>query len=89
MDSIMISGGRKDKVRPGDIVGALTGEAGGLPADAIGKIEVRDTLSYVAVQSQFARRATESLNRERIKGKKYRATLTTSTMNTPKKWSPK
>lgn len=87
MESILVSGGRKDKVRPGDIVGALTGEAGGLPGSAIGKIEVRDTISYVAVQATFAERAVESLNRGRIKGKKYRATLTGSTAHGKKKWS--
>lgn len=89
MESIMISGGRKDKIRPGDIVGALTGEAGGLPGTSLGKIEVRDTISYVAVQAPFARRAVESLNRGRIKGKKYRATLTVSTTRGQKKWSSK
>ncbi len=88
METILISGGRKDKVRPGDIVGALTGEAGGLRGDALGKIEVRDTISYVAVQRDFARRAVEALNKGRIKGKKYRATLTGSTINGPQKWTP-
>ncbi len=75
MRSILISGGRKDKVRPGDIVGALTGEAGGLEGSAIGKIEVQDRLSYVAVQHHLAPMAAERLNHGRIKGKRYRATL--------------
>src|SRR5207249_2078558 len=39
MATLYISGGRKDKVRPGDILGALTGEAGGLPGSEVGKIE--------------------------------------------------
>ncbi|MEM7518694.1 MAG: helicase-related protein, partial [Planctomycetota bacterium] len=42
METILISGGRKDKVRPGDIVGALTGDAGGLEGNQIGTIEVQD-----------------------------------------------
>ena len=75
MRSILISGGRKDKVRPGDIVGALTGDAGGLAGNAIGKIEVQDKLSYVAVQHDLAPMAAERLNRGRIKGKRYRATV--------------
>jgi len=75
MDTILISGGRKDKVRPGDILGALTGEAGGLKAADVGKIEIHPRLSYVAVSSSVSRRATKSLNGGRIKGKRFRATL--------------
>ncbi len=75
LETILISGGRKDKVRAGDIVGALTGEAGGLDGDQIGKIEVHDRLSYVAVAQRVARRAVDRLNAGRIKGKRYRATL--------------
>jgi ATP-dependent RNA helicase DbpA len=75
MATILISGGRKDKVRPGDILGALTGEAGGLQGSDVGKIEVRDTLSYVAVSRSVAEQAVGRLNSGRIKGKRYRATL--------------
>lgn len=75
MRSILISGGRKDKVRPGDIVGALTGEAGGLDGGDIGKIEVQDRLSYVAVRHGVAPLAADRLNAGRIKGKRFRATL--------------
>ena len=76
MDTILISGGRKDKVRPGDVLGALTGEAGGLAASDVGKIEVQDRLTYVAVARAVSRQATERLDRGRIKGKRFRATLT-------------
>ena len=48
MTTLRIDAGRSDKLRPGDILGALTGEAG-LKADAIGKIDVFATRSYVAV----------------------------------------
>ncbi len=75
MRSILISGGRKDKVRPGDIVGALTGEAGGLAGVDVGKIEVQDRLSYVAVRHELAPVAAERINAGRIKGKRFRATL--------------
>jgi ATP-independent RNA helicase DbpA len=54
MTTISISGGRKDKLRPGDILGALTNEEVGLSADDIGKIEVQDWLTYVAVSRQAA-----------------------------------
>jgi len=75
MDTILISGGRKDKVRPGDIMGALTGDAGGLIAADVGKIELHARLSYVAVARRVSRRAAKSLNAGRIKGKRFRATL--------------
>ncbi len=75
METILISGGRKDKVRPGDIVGALTGDAGGLDGALVGKIELQERLSYVAVAAGHGRHATERLNAGRIKGKKFRATL--------------
>ena len=74
METILISGGRKDKVRKGDILGALTGEAGGLRGADIGRIEVQDTLSYVAVSRRVVRAAVASLNKGRIKGKRFRAT---------------
>jgi len=75
MDTILISGGRKDKLRPGDILGALTGDAGGLRGDDIGKIEIQDRLTYVAVASSVSDKATKSLNAGRIKRKRFRATL--------------
>lgn len=75
MSTILISGGRKDKVRRGDILGALTGDAGGLAGADVGKIEVSERLSYVAVKESVGRAATERLNAGRIKGKRYRATL--------------
>ena len=74
MESILISGGRKDKIRPGDILGALTGEAGGLSGDDVGKIEIHDRLSYVAVARGVCRTAVDRLNAGRIKGKRFRAT---------------
>jgi ATP-independent RNA helicase DbpA len=74
METILISGGRKDKVRKGDILGALTGDAGGLRGADIGKIEIQDRLSYVAVSRRVIRAAVTSLNKGRIKGQRFRAT---------------
>lgn len=71
MKTLSISGGRKDKLRPGDILGALTGEAGGLKASDIGKIEVQDTISFVAINSQVVETAFDRLREGRIKGKKF------------------
>jgi ATP-independent RNA helicase DbpA len=77
MDTIQISGGRKDKVRPGDIQGALTGDAGGLAAADIGKIEIHDHFSYVAVARHVSAAAVRSLCDGRIKGRRFRARLVT------------
>ena len=61
MDTLQILGGRKDKIRPGDILGALTGEAGFASAD-IGKINVTDFHSYVAVKRSMARQIVQRLS---------------------------
>jgi ATP-independent RNA helicase DbpA len=47
--TIVIEGGKKDKLRPGDIVGALTGE-GGIAVGDIGTIAIQDSQSYVAIR---------------------------------------
>lgn len=71
MATLRISGGRKDKLRPGDILGALTGEAGGLDASDVGKIEIHDHFSYVAVNKSVSQDAQKSLSAGRIKGRKF------------------
>ncbi len=75
MATLYIAGGRKDKVRPGDILGALTGDAGGLPGEAIGKIEIHDRFAYVAVLSHMAANAVENLRSGKIKGRKFQVEL--------------
>jgi ATP-independent RNA helicase DbpA len=71
-ETLFISAGRKDKMRPGDILGALTGEAGGLSASDVGKIEIHDHHAYVAVSKRIVRVALQRLREGRIKGRKYR-----------------
>jgi ATP-dependent RNA helicase DbpA len=68
---VVIDAGRKDKLRPGDILGALTGEAG-LAAEAIGKIDVYATRAYVAIRRDLAGKALQRLREGRIKGRKFR-----------------
>ena len=75
MATLRISGGRKEKVRPGDILGALTGEAGGLDASDVGKIEIHDHFSYVAVSKHVSRAAQQSLSEGRIKGRRFQITF--------------
>ncbi len=75
MATIHIAGGRKDKLRPGDILGALTGEAGGLDAADVGKIEIHDRIAFVAVSRPLAAGAVRSISRGRLKGRSFRASL--------------
>jgi ATP-independent RNA helicase DbpA len=75
METLYISGGRKDKLRPGDILGALTGESGGFEGSEVGKIEIHDRFSYVAISKGSANRAIEQLGAGRIKGKKFKVGL--------------
>lgn len=71
MTTLVISGGRRDKLRAGDILGALTGEAG-LKANVIGKIDTLPTRTYVAIERGDARMALVRLRRGRIKGRRFR-----------------
>ena len=75
METISISAGRKDKLRPGDILGALTGESGGLKGDDVGKIEIHDRISYVAVRKDVAQHALKSLIEGKIKGRTFKVML--------------
>jgi ATP-independent RNA helicase DbpA len=75
MQTLRLSGGRKDKLRPGDILGALTGDAGGLAGTDVGKIEIHDHYAFVAVAQSASQTALKRLNEGRIKGKRFRVTL--------------
>jgi ATP-dependent RNA helicase DbpA len=75
MDTLRLSGGRKDKLRAGDILGALTGEAGGLRGTDVGKIEIHDQFSFVAVAKAVSQKALVSLRDGRIKGRRFRVVL--------------
>ncbi|UVE18165.1 ATP-dependent RNA helicase DbpA [Pseudomonas sp. LS44] len=68
MATLCISGGRKDKVRPGDILGALTGDAG-IPGTQVGKIALFDYQAFVAVERGVAKQALKRLNEGKIKGR--------------------
>ena len=71
MKTLVIDAGRQDKLRPGDILGALTGDAG-LQASDIGKIDVFATRAYVAISRELANKALERLRAGRIKGRNFR-----------------
>lgn len=72
MITLCIHAGRKNKVRAGDILGALTKNTD-LPGKHIGKIDIFDTLAYVAIERDKAKQALKILSEGKIKGRKYRA----------------
>lgn len=72
--TLHIDGGRKQKVRAGDILGALTKDAG-LPGDAIGKIDILDRHAYVAIRRDLSDEAFRLLRKGRIKGRSFRVHL--------------
>lgn len=77
MVSLQILGGRKEKIRPGDVLGALTNDEGG-PAytrEQIGKIQVTEFCTFVAVDRKIASAACAKLNAGRIKGKSVKVRM--------------
>ena len=68
MVTLQILGGRKEKIRAGDVLGALTGEAG-FTREQVGKITVTDQSTYVAVARKIARDAVRKLTTGKVKGK--------------------
>jgi len=74
MVTLQILGGRKEKMRPGDVMGALTGEAG-FAGTQIGKINVTEFQTYVAVERGIADAVLRWLVDGKVKGRKVRARL--------------
>ena len=68
MLTLHIQGGRKEKIRPGDVLGALTADLG-YTREQVGKINVNEWSTYVAVERGIAHQAASRLNASRIKGK--------------------
>jgi len=69
MVTLSLSAGRKDKIRPGDILGALTKDAG-LAGDMIGKITVAAIHSYVTIHQSQADKAYQYFQNGKLKGRK-------------------
>ncbi len=68
MMTLQIQGGRKEKIRAGDVLGALTKDLG-YTREQVGKIDVNEFSTYVAVERKVAFDAARRLNDGRIKGK--------------------
>ncbi|OVZ62845.1 ATP-dependent RNA helicase DbpA [Pigmentiphaga sp. NML080357] len=71
MITLCIQGGKKDKLRPGDLLGALTGD-GGLAFEQVGKINITEFSSYVALDRQIAKQAFARISNGNIKGRRFR-----------------
>ncbi|MDD5176249.1 MAG: ATP-dependent RNA helicase DbpA [Sterolibacterium sp.] len=71
MITLRILAGRKEKIRPGDVLGALTGEAG-FNKEQIGKINVTEFTTYVAVERSIAHEALRKLSAGKVKGKQLK-----------------
>ena len=74
MVTLQILGGRKEKIRPGDVLGALTADAG-YSREQIGKINVTEFTTFVAVQRDIALAAMQKLNAGKVKGKSVKVRL--------------
>ena len=74
MTTLKIDGGKKQKLRPGDIVGGLTGKDG-IPGDKIGKISVAGNWSYVAVSSELVKTKKKKIQNDKLKGKTFRVRI--------------
>ncbi len=72
MVTLMIDSGKKQKVRAGDILGALTGKDG-VAGRQVGKINVLDNVAFVAVERNSSKPALRKLTEGNIKGRKIRA----------------
>ena len=74
MRTLQIVGGRKEKIRPGDVMGALAGECG-LTREQVGKINVNEFSTYVAVQAELAQNVAVQLGKGKIKGRSVKVRL--------------
>lgn len=74
MITLSINGGRKQKISPGDVLGALTVE-GGISAANVGKIDRQDFITFIAVKREAAERAFLLLEKGEIKGRRFKALI--------------
>jgi hypothetical protein len=71
---IRVTAGHKDRIRTGDVVGALL-NAVGISKDQIGRVEVRDTHSVVDVRADVAHRVQRELDGVALRGKRVTARI--------------
>jgi ATP-independent RNA helicase DbpA len=71
MATLQIGGGKKQKLRPGDILGALTGQ-NGIAGKQVGKIHILDNWAYVAISRDVVKSALKKLGEGKLKGRSFR-----------------
>ena len=71
MTTLQIDGGKKQKLRPGDILGGLTGKKG-IQGSQVGKINIFDVKAYVAVDSKVVKAAMKKISNDKLKGRNFR-----------------
>ncbi len=71
MVTLCIDGGRKEKLRPGDILGALTANDA-VPRENVGKIDIFDHVAYVAIDRTIRKKALRVLSEGKIKGRRFK-----------------
>jgi ATP-independent RNA helicase DbpA len=74
MITVCIEGGKKNKMRPGDILGALTGDIG-ITVNQVGKIDIFDFSSYVALDRTIAHKVLKRLQNSKIKGRRFKVKI--------------
>lgn len=77
MTTLQLDAGKKQKIRPGDILGALTGD-NGIPGADVGKIQLGATWAYVAVSKASLKKALRKLSQDKLKGRNVRVRQITS-----------
>ncbi len=75
MRTLLMLGGRKEKIRPGDILGALTAPDMGYTREQIGKINVTEFSTFIAVKRDIATEVAYKLNAGKIKGRGVKCRL--------------
>lgn len=84
---VFVSIGQRDGLRPADIVGAFTGEAG-IKGEQIGRIEIRDTFTVVELDAGAAERVIRALNGTTMRGRSIRVDFDRKTSATPRRSRP-
>lgn len=74
MVKVRFNVGRKDKVRPGDLVGAIAGEAD-IPGYVLGHIDIQPTASFVDVPSEYVNKVVDTMKRSRVKTKRVKVNV--------------
>ncbi|MCL4112245.1 UNVERIFIED_CONTAM: hypothetical protein GTU68_022739 [Idotea baltica] len=74
MTTLQLDAGKKNKIRPGDLLGALTKDAG-LAGNQIGKINIYPTFSYIAIETEVAEKALMHFRHGNVKGRKIKARI--------------